>query len=222
MGSQLCPLCGRQKARRACPALARQICPLCCGTKRLVEIHCPSDCGYLATARVHPPAVVQRRQERDLRFLGPIIHDLAEPQYHLFAFIQTFLCGCRSTTVPAIVDVDVAAAAGALAATLETAGRGIIYEHRPSSLPAQRLATDLKAALDQAPKQGPPSRDHDTAAVLRQIERAAQEAQRGLDGGQTAYLDLLDRVFREPAPRSTPEQPTTPRAGESRSGLIIP
>jgi hypothetical protein len=166
--------------------------------------------------------VTQRRHERDLRFLGPIIHDLVEPQYHLFVFIQTFLRGYRATAVPAIVDVDVAAAAGALAATLETAGRGIIYEHRPSSLPAQRLATDLKAALDQAPKEGQPSRERDTVAVLRRIERAAQEAQRGLDGGQTAYLNLLDRVFREPAHRSTPGQPTTPPAGESRSGLIIP
>ena len=221
MGTQLCPLCGRQKARRACPALARQICARCCGTKRLVEIRCPSDCGYLATARVHPPAAAQRRQERDLRFLAPIVHDLAEPQYHLFVFIQRFLRGYRSTTVPAIVDGDVAAAAGALAATLETAGRGIIYEHRPSSLPAQRLVTDLKAALDQLSKQGHPSRDRDTVAVLRRIERAVQEAQRGLDGGETAYLDLMDRAFREPTSRSTPEQ-TSPPAGEGRSSLIIP
>ena len=222
MESHLCPLCGRRKARRTCPALGRQICPLCCGTKRLVEIRCPSDCGYLATARIHPPAVAQRRQERDVSFLGPIIHDLAEPQYRLFVLIQVFLRGYRPVTVPAIVDDDVAAAAGALAATLETAGRGIIYEHRPSSLPAQRLATDMKTALDQGPAQGNPSRDRDAVGVLRRIERAAQAAQRTLGGGQTAYLDLLERVFREPAARSAPEPPTAPPAAEGGSGLIIP
>ena len=219
MGSRLCPLCGRRKACRTCPALGHQICPLCCGTKRLVEIRCPSDCGYLATARVHPPAVAQRRQERDVSFLGPIIHDLAEPQYHLFVLIQMFLRAYRPATVPAIIDDDVAAAAGALAATLETAGRGIIYEHRPSSLPAQRLATDMKAALDQGPAQGYPSRDRDAVVVLRRIERAAQAAQRTLGGGQTAYLDLLERVFREPGPQSAPEPPPTAEGG---SGLIIP
>ena len=47
----LCPLCGKRNARRACPALGHLICAVCCGTKRLTEIACPSDCGYLATAR---------------------------------------------------------------------------------------------------------------------------------------------------------------------------
>ena len=33
-----------------------------------------------------------------------------------------------------LVDDDIAQAAGALASTLETAGRGIVYEHRPTSV----------------------------------------------------------------------------------------
>jgi class 3 adenylate cyclase len=40
-------------------------------------------------------------------------------------------------------DDDVADAAGALAATFETAARGVIYEHAPESLVARRLADDL-------------------------------------------------------------------------------
>ncbi len=51
-----CPLCSQRKARRACPALGHQICAVCCGTKRLTQIPCPSDCVYLASAREHPPA----------------------------------------------------------------------------------------------------------------------------------------------------------------------
>ena len=43
----VCPLCGERKAKRACPALNRHICAVCCGTKRLVEINCPADCVYL-------------------------------------------------------------------------------------------------------------------------------------------------------------------------------
>ena len=62
----LCPSCNRRKARRECPALGRAICPICCGTKRLVEIQCPSNCAYLASAREHPAAVVRRQQERDV------------------------------------------------------------------------------------------------------------------------------------------------------------
>ena len=51
-----CPLCGARKARRACPGVGRDICAVCCGTKRLVEIRCPATCGYLQSARVHPAA----------------------------------------------------------------------------------------------------------------------------------------------------------------------
>src|SRR5215470_8411305 len=65
----LCPLCGVRRARRGCPALDKQICAVCCGTKRLVQIHCPSDCTWLASAREHPPAVVVRRHQRDLGVL---------------------------------------------------------------------------------------------------------------------------------------------------------
>jgi len=47
----VCPLCGTRRARRRCPALDKQICAVCCGTKRLVQISCPSDCTWLLSAR---------------------------------------------------------------------------------------------------------------------------------------------------------------------------
>src|ERR1700704_4766830 len=61
----VCPLCGQRKARRGCPALDKQICAVCCGTKRLVQIECPPDCAYLAVAREHrPPAAARSRAAR--------------------------------------------------------------------------------------------------------------------------------------------------------------
>ena len=75
----LCPLCGQRKARRACPALGKQICAVCCGTKRLVQIQCPLDWAYLATAREHPAAATIRQQQRDLALLVQFIRDLSEP-----------------------------------------------------------------------------------------------------------------------------------------------
>lgn len=43
-----CFQCRQKKAKRACPALGRELCPLCCGLLRDKEIHCPSGCRYLA------------------------------------------------------------------------------------------------------------------------------------------------------------------------------
>ena len=98
-----CPLCGVRKARRECPALGRMICAVCCGTKRLVEIPCPDSCPYLASAREHPAAVVQRRQERDLRFFLPLVPQLTALSARARASLLVMWCGYGGP-VPALLD----------------------------------------------------------------------------------------------------------------------
>src|SRR5437870_12186514 len=46
-----CPLCSSRSGKRYCPAIAEQICAVCCGTKREIEIDCPSSCPYLKASR---------------------------------------------------------------------------------------------------------------------------------------------------------------------------
>lgn len=208
----VCPLCGSRKARRACPALGQTICAVCCGTKRLTEIACPPDCGYLTTAREHPAAVVRRQQERDVALLLPTLEGLTERQYQLFFLFQTTIARHTPDGFSRLVDDDVAEAAGALAATLETAARGVIYEHGAQSLPAQRLMGEMKALLEQVRQQGARVYDREAAIVLRAIERGAREA-RGAEGGNDAYLTLMSRLLRQGGP-GEPEKP--------RSTLITP
>ena len=163
----MCPLCGQRKARRDCPALGYQICAVCCGTKRLTEIHCPSDCPYLASAREHPPAVAVRQQQRDVESLVEVVRDFNERQSQLFLMIATFLIRYEPPELQALLDDDVAEAADALAATFETASRGVIYEHRPASLPAERLAAALKADAGQAQRLGVRARRRRRSAAHR-------------------------------------------------------
>ena len=214
--SQTCLLCERRRARRACPALGQQICAVCCGTKRLVEIKCPSDCSYLKFSQSHPPAVIQRQQERDLRFLMPFLHGLSERQQKLLLLVQLFLRGNRADE-PALHDEDIAQAACALAETHETANRGIIYEHTPASLNAQRLAADLTALLEAQAKEGSRVLDGDAAVVMRRVEASARQAGTVLPGSETAYRSLLKRILRDPgsaAPVTTEET--------GGSSLILP
>ena len=196
MSAETCPLCRRRRARRACPALGHQICAVCCGTKRLREIRCPSDCTYLVSARTHPPAVVRRQQERDARFLLPIIDGLGRRQYQLFFVVQATVHRLAETDEMPVNDDVVRDTAQALAATYETASKGIIYEHRPSSLPAERLARELKPLLEGKDGRGPVASERDLLEVLRRVERAATDARKTLDGGTHAYLDLVGRVMR--------------------------
>lgn len=175
----VCPLCGTRKARRVCPGTNQIICAVCCGTKRLTEIACPPDCAYLATARSHPAAVVQRQHTNDLGFVLPRISDLTEAQYRLFLFLQATVLQHAKAALPPPHDADVADAAATVAATLETARKGIIYEHQAASIPGQRLATEIgRVIADLRTRAGSEASrlERDAAAALRRLERAAREA----------------------------------------------
>lgn len=190
----VCSSCGQRKARRACPALNQRICSACCGTKRVVEIRCPSHCGYLSAAREHPAAVVRRQQERDVAVLLPTLQPLTDRQQQLFFLVLTTVRRHRPDTFTRLVDEDVVDAAAALAATSETAARGVIYEHTPQSRSAQRLVLEIKTMLAEIGAQGAPVADRDVATVLRAIERGARETARTA-GDDSAYLSLVGRLL---------------------------
>jgi hypothetical protein len=213
----LCPLCRQRKARRACPALGHTICAVCCGTKRQVEIRCPADCVYLASAREHPAASALRRQRRDVDTIVHLMRDLNERQSQLFFLVTAFLLRYTPPELHTLIDEDVADAMAALAATLETSARGVIYEHRPASLAGERLAAALKPLLDEAGRSGGTSFERDAAVVLRRIEEAAKEARASEPDNRRALVDALGRVIRrdEAAGGPAPAGPDAPR-------LIVP
>jgi hypothetical protein len=191
---------------------------VCCGTKRLVQIQCPADCVYLATARDHPPAAIVRRQQRDVGLLVHFMRDLGERQSQLFFLVNTFLVQYQPPELQPLIDDDAAEAAAAIAATLETSARGVIYEHRPASLPAERLMNALKPVLTQAGGRGGTAFERDAAVVMRRIEEAARQVRSADESNRRAFLDLLGRVLRRKDESSTEapeEKPEAPR-------LILP
>jgi hypothetical protein len=212
-----CPICGQRKGRRACPALGQQICAVCCGTKRIVEIRCPEDCGYLAAARQHPPAVVQRQHDRDIEALRPTLSALTETQQQIcFLLLSIVSSHAAVETLDRVLDADVADAAATLASTYETAAKGVIYEHTARSLPAQRLVTSLRGLVEQLSRSVQAgTMERDVSSALRGIERGVREVER-LGGGQPrAYLESVERLIR-------PFEAATAAPEQRSSGLIVP
>jgi hypothetical protein len=215
-----CPVCAQRKARRACPALGQTICTVCCATKRLVEINCPPACPHLTAAREHPAAVVKRQQEQDVALLLPTLRELTERQHQLFFLFQTAIARHTPEGFARLSDDDVADAAGALASTLETAERGVIYEHAPESPVAGRLAADLKAMLEAMRAQGAKVYDHEIAVVLRAIERGAREVRRQMEGAADTYLSLMGRLLHvNRLAQAAGTQPQESRPGRS---IVLP
>ena len=209
----LCPVCHQRKAKRACPAVGQHICTVCCGTKRLVEIRCPSDCGYLSTARVHPPAIIQRQQEIDRAMLLPLLQGLSERQARTFLMLAAVTSRFESDGLQKFVDDDIAQAADALASTLETSARGIVYEHQPASPIAARLVAELKVVVDEVVKNAGSALERDAAIALRRIEHAAKMMV-GVRPGTNELQQLLARVLVAPPGAQAPAAPA--------SSLIIP
>ena len=218
-----CSLCGTRKARRSCPALGRSICPVCCGTKRLKEISCPSSCVYLGNAEAHPPAVVQRQRERDLPMLVQMIEGLSAQQGEALSLMQARIRMHRTAAIPPLRDSDVADAMKALASTLETASRGILYEHQAASVPAMRLQQDLRAVLAELAEheRGRALGPTVLAPVLRRIETMVERTARHFTpASDTTFLDFLERVGRPLEPHA--DGPAGELEAAAPSRIILP
>lgn len=194
-----CPLCGQRRAKRSCPALGRTICAVCCATKRQVEVRCPANCPHLANARANPSATERRQQEADVRALLTGAGRLSETQLQLFFMVNSYFLRHPPEGVPRPVDAEVADAAQAVAATFETASRGVIYEHAALTPGGQRMATELLGWLQEAGKGGGSRFERDVAEVLTAVHRAATPPS-GLEDAPRAYLERVARVLGQDAP----------------------
>ena len=125
------------------------------------------------------------------------MRDLNQRQSQLFFLVNRFLLRYQPTELHAPIDDDVVEAVASLASTLETSARGVIYEHRPASLPAERLMSALKPVLAEATRGGGTPAERDAAVVLRRIAEAAREARAEDQVNRRAFLDLIGRVLKK-------------------------
>lgn len=200
-----CAECGRGKAKRQCPALGKTICATCCGSRREVEIRCPPDCGWLQAARAHPHAAQQRQQEHDTSLVVPLIRDLDDDAYQVLMACVHAAVASRPLADPPPLDADLQQAADALAATAETAMRGVLYEHQPASPVAARLARAMSAPLAEAAQAGVPRLDASTAVAMRRLAAVLNAFRRSPANAPDAFFAFLGRVL-------------TPRLADGRTG----
>ena len=198
----VCPLCRKRPAKRACPALTQDICTVCCATKRLVEIQCTEDCRYLEAAQRHPAAVVKRQIDRDVTLLMASVGPLTEQQLQLFFLLQSMVLSYKPEGLARLVDTDVALASGALAGSLESASKGVIFEEATASVVAEGLRRAMRPVLDEITKNSGSRAEREVAIVLRAMERGAKHEGGHIPEGDASYLDLVGRVFQQrPSPQ---------------------
>ena len=190
-----------------CPALGHDICTVCCATKRLVEIRCTQDCRYLESAQRHPAAVIKRQIDADVGVLMSTLGRLSEQQLQLFFVLQSTVLSYKPEGLARLTDPDVALAAGALAGSLETASKGLIFEESTGSVVAEGLRRALKSVIDEVTKGSGSRVEREVALVLRGLERGAKHEGGHVPAGETSYLDLVARVFQQHPKGAEPSSP---------------
>lgn len=203
-----CPLCGNRKAKRHCPAKGLQICPVCCGTKREVEIDCPSDCTYLHEGREYESERIARTGQPPAR--TPRLWDerFTNRHYGVFLALWRVILSERNR-FPELVDMDVQATLDSLVQTYERLDRGIYYESLPSSAVQRSLYLSLKSLLEESNKELDVSRDRLKTETILDCLRFQKELAACVvlpRPKSRVFLDHLEELVSESAP-SQIEQP---------------
>jgi hypothetical protein len=143
-----CPICGKRKAARFCPAKGEQICAICCGTEREVTISCPPDCGYLVAAHRYEDQH-KRSVPADTPFVEERVPQSVPQAQQQLITMMAYQIAKFAGDERSAADPDVLAALVALAGTYKTLQSGLLYERVPD-MPAQRdLYLALAKFLDQ-------------------------------------------------------------------------
>src|SRR5262245_6213188 len=207
-----CPLCSDRPGKRYCPAKTDQICAVCCGSKREIEIDCPSSCPHLIAGRSY---------EAEKRIPDPELAQKVEKYSNDFVYRYAPILDAISRSVveerlqsPWLVDNDVVEVYKSLSATMRTLSSGIYYETLPDGPVRISLFRRLKAQLDELMQ---PSADADkrilkvTEAVdVLDFLTVAVQANSSVRPKSATYLDWLAQM-----------SGLSP-AAEQTSGLILP
>lgn len=176
-------------------------------------------CGHLTRAESHPAAVVRRQHERDVLVLASLLEGLTGPQKELAWELLEVVSRFGADPLLRLQDEDVAEMASSLASTLKTAARGVIYEHRPRSLVAQRLGADVRAFLERPERPA-------SAQVVPVLERVAETfrdaARLTGEADPRRGLAAVDRAMRAASTAARARTAASPLASSPGPSLLRP
>lgn len=192
-----CKLCQKKRARRYCPGVGADICPVCCGTGRETTIDCPSSCEHLKEARAHERLATLSKDDipnQDVR----VTEQFLEQNEALVACLSLSLAQAMETNKA--VDLDAGEALAALIQTYRTLQSGLIYESRPQNPYAAAIQQALKGSVDDltkrlAEKSGMHTlRDSDVLGALVFLQRLQIQHNNGRPRGR-AFYDFVQGLF---------------------------
>jgi len=193
----LCQVCEKKRARRSCPGLHGEICPVCCGTGRENTIDCPLDCEYLQEARRHEP-----QNQLDPEHLPNPDIKVSEAFLSEHEALIGWLTNAIATGMETAhaVDNDAREALDALIRTYRTLQSGLYYETRPQNPFAAQVQQEVQRSVEEYRKRKAEEsgmqtlRDTEVLGVLVFLDRVEKQFNNGRPRGR-AFLQFLRAHF---------------------------
>ncbi len=215
-----CPLCNARKGKRLCPALGKEICPQCCGEKRVSEIPCPADCSYLAPG-------LENEWIRTFSGFTEWVGNPSEAQryldtfQHLFVFVRTLEMELVRHTrrYSAFTDAEVLETVELALKDYRTEEKGILFSHSSTNPAVQRLLRSFLESIERiradAEKEMTRLPAGAIAASLDFIHAQIRYLMSRSEDKERAYLDFISRQFPPSYFKDEPEP------GSDEPGRII-
>jgi hypothetical protein len=192
-----CQICEKKRARRYCPGVRGEICPVCCATERENSIDCPLDCEHLRAARQHEqlaPIQAADLPNQDIRLSEDFLRE------HEVIVVWLTVALARAMEKERAVDLDAREALQTLIRTYRTRDSGLIYESRPQNPYAAAIQAALTESIGELGKRMTEEtgmhtlRDAEVLGTLVFLERLELQHNNGRRRGR-AFFDFLQRHF---------------------------
>jgi hypothetical protein len=216
-----CKICQKRRAKRYCPGVGGDICPVCCGTERENTIDCPLDCEFLIAARQHEQLVPMTPEDvpnKDIR----VSEDFVREHEPLVMWLTMALA--RAMEKERAVDFDAREALGAIIRTYRTRESGLIYETRPQNPYAAAIQTALQESIEELRKRLTEQtgmqtlRDTEILGSLVFLERIELQHNNGRRRGR-AFFDFLRGYLFQAQVEAQAEAQTEAQTGAQASSL---
>ncbi len=142
-----CILCEKRKAKRSCPAKDTQICPQCCGEKRILEIECPESCEYLKAGREREMGEYQKRIHSMDQAVQQKHRQVLYDHRNVIAHLEYAISRQRILS-RTLNDKDVIRAVDSLLETYKTEDTGLLYERIEEDLQIEALRRELREIIE--------------------------------------------------------------------------
>ena len=201
-----CPRCNKRPAKRYCPALITNICAVCCARDRMIEIHCPSSCGYLHQSLMTSGARVAQllRNHMNVSQVAKLYDN--ERRVFILSNIDDAIARAQRELFNDLEDAEVLAALDNAIKNLETADSGLIYEHTQASARVQQLSVRIRDHIEAASGKliaeiRPPRGD---VVECLKFERSLVDLFTKNDGDSRAYVRHAAQLLPWPAEETLP------------------